>query len=426
MNEVTRIHLGRQQFIVAVDARKALQAYLHDIERHVDNDKEVIKEIELRVAELLVERGVFGDKVVLPEDIRYVRGQLGEPSVFAGETGQAGSAADDKDSTQHSSATGAKQLFRDTDSAMLAGVSSGLANFFGLDPIIIRLLFVVATLTGGAGIFIYILLWILLPEAKSSSDKLRMHGKPVTVDSLKEIVAKADVEGAARRASRYIEPLTKKAITAFRYITGSLVVTASVIGLVIVGVVSSLLVLRHDWLLTSTVFPKTNADIALIAIGCSLVGMIVLFLLLVGVSIIRLKWSLKGWLTATLAGVFCIALAVGIAIAVDSAPRIREAARAQYHTGSKTVPAFQRVGVLKDGDKPVSVRFMVDPNRPYSIEYGYNGRNEASIKTEVVDGVLQIDARKYDPDRGCTGLCLFYDPILRVTVYTPQPLKGDL
>jgi hypothetical protein len=70
MNEVTRVHLGREPFTIAVEAQRSLRNYLADIEKQV-NDKEVVNEVELRMSELLIERGITGDKVVLPEDIKY-------------------------------------------------------------------------------------------------------------------------------------------------------------------------------------------------------------------------------------------------------------------------------------------------------------------------------------------------------------------
>src|SRR6478735_2576149 len=83
MNEVTRIHLGRQPFTIAVDAHKALKAYLADIKAEVgDKSTEVIKEVELRMAELLAERGISGDKTILMDDVSFLEQQLGDPQDF--------------------------------------------------------------------------------------------------------------------------------------------------------------------------------------------------------------------------------------------------------------------------------------------------------------------------------------------------------
>ncbi|HEX9153297.1 MAG TPA: hypothetical protein VF809_00580, partial [Candidatus Saccharimonadales bacterium] len=83
MNEITRIHLGRQPFTISVDAHKALREYLESIKKVVGGSREeVIDEIELRMAELLLERGITKDKTVLIGDVSYLKEQLGKPGDF--------------------------------------------------------------------------------------------------------------------------------------------------------------------------------------------------------------------------------------------------------------------------------------------------------------------------------------------------------
>ncbi len=116
MNEVTKVHLGRQAFTISISARKELRFYLDAIEKQVE-DKEVVEEVELRMAELLTEHGIKGNKVVLPKDIDFLKEQLGNPKDFK----------EDSDGTDTKVAADDKQLYPDTDNAMIAGVASGLA-----------------------------------------------------------------------------------------------------------------------------------------------------------------------------------------------------------------------------------------------------------------------------------------------------------
>src|SRR6266404_410644 len=192
MNEVTKIHLGRQAFTISAAAHKALRSYLDAIEKQV-GDKDVVEEVELRMAELLTERGIKGEKVVLMKDIDFLKEHLGNPKDFKEDGDEV---ASEEPST--------KRLFRDTDNGMIAGVAGGLAKYFGVDVLLIRILFVIGTIAWGGGILLYIVLWLLVPEAKTSSERLQMAGKPVTVDSLKEVVERADVKGAAHRANNSI------------------------------------------------------------------------------------------------------------------------------------------------------------------------------------------------------------------------------
>ncbi len=83
-----------------------------------------------------------------------------------------------------------KKMYRDPDNRVLGGVSSGIAAYFGVDTIIIRLLFVIFTIAGGTGILAYIILWIVLPEARTISDKVRMKGDPVTLTNIESSVKK--------------------------------------------------------------------------------------------------------------------------------------------------------------------------------------------------------------------------------------------
>ncbi|HNP19997.1 MAG TPA: PspC domain-containing protein [Fulvivirga sp.] len=77
-----------------------------------------------------------------------------------------------------------KKMFRDGEQKVLGGVASGIANYFGVDVVIVRVIFVLSIFVGGAGIMAYIILWIVLPEAKTFSDKVQMKGDPVTLSNI--------------------------------------------------------------------------------------------------------------------------------------------------------------------------------------------------------------------------------------------------
>lgn len=87
--------------------------------------------------------------------------------------------------------TSVKKMFRNPDQKVLGGVASGVASFFGVDVVIIRLLFVVFTFAGGTGLILYIILWISLPEAKTITEKMEMQGEPVTLTNIESSVKKS-------------------------------------------------------------------------------------------------------------------------------------------------------------------------------------------------------------------------------------------
>jgi phage shock protein PspC (stress-responsive transcriptional regulator) len=151
MNEIKKIHLGRQPFTVSIEAHALLQAYLAAIKNQVGDKPEVLKEIESRMAELLLERGMTGEKVVLSEDVAFLKEQLGDPGDFKDEK--------DEDAEDHSQpiadAGGQRHLYRDPQNAMIAGVCSGLAAYFGIDVTVMRLIFAAVLFFGGAAIPVY-------------------------------------------------------------------------------------------------------------------------------------------------------------------------------------------------------------------------------------------------------------------------------
>ena len=86
------------------------------------------------------------------------------------------------------SSNSSRKLFRDTENAYIGGVSSGLSHYFNVDPLWIRLAWVILMLGFGTGFFVYILLWILMPAAMTTSDKLAMSGKPVNITNIEQKV----------------------------------------------------------------------------------------------------------------------------------------------------------------------------------------------------------------------------------------------
>ena len=78
-----------------------------------------------------------------------------------------------------------KKIFRDGNDKILGGVCSGLGHYLNIDTIWLRIAFIVL-IASGFPVFIYILLWILLPEAKTTSEKLQMEGEPVNIDNIEK------------------------------------------------------------------------------------------------------------------------------------------------------------------------------------------------------------------------------------------------
>lgn len=412
MNEVTKIHLGRQAFTISLSAQKELRSYLSAISKQV-SDNEVTDEIELRMAELLTERGISDEKVILPADIKYLKEQLGDPKDFK----------DDEDAPKASTRTfSEKRLFRDPKNAWIAGVASGLATYFGVDILLIRLLFIIATFAGGSGIPIYIVLWLLVPEAKTNSDRLQMAGKPITIESLKDVVERADIKGAAHRAGDTLAEPAGRARDAvnrtFRIIVKIVGIALTLFGLMILAGISfsGIYLLVHGNIVSDNLFP-VGLEENLLAYSAVFVGvMIAIFIILFGMTVYSRKWPIRTWLTAALVGLTVIGAISGSALAADTVPKVRDRYNAQLHTTVRQLKPFQSVNIYGEG---VSINFQTANTYSVSLQY-FDNANVANIKTNVDNGVLNVDSQNFDWHRNCSQVCIPDTYNMVVTVYSPD------
>ncbi len=213
MNKVIHINLGGMPFAIDEDAYEALRDYLaaiHDHFRHSEGYEEITADIESRLAELFRE-SMGARQIVSLKDVENVIRIMGTPEVFDSGSESAQAAPSGKTGTDEACKwrTG-RRLFRDPDDQVLGGVCSGLAAYLGIeDPIWIRLAFVVFTLSGGFGIPLYIILWIIVPEAKTASDRLAMRGQPINVSNIGKIIEE-EMSHIGKRFSEFAEELGKE------------------------------------------------------------------------------------------------------------------------------------------------------------------------------------------------------------------------
>lgn len=175
-------------FHIEEDAYEMLDRYLQKIRERIDEEEslqEIMEDIEARIAELFKEATSDSKEVVTERDVEEVIETLGRPEDFS-EKEEEG--AEGEDSTEKERSRNGKRIFRDPDDKVLGGVCSGISAYFGWDPLWLRLAFVIAVLLFGSGPLIYIVLWIIIPEARTRAEKLRMRGEPVDVDNLKRKV----------------------------------------------------------------------------------------------------------------------------------------------------------------------------------------------------------------------------------------------
>ena len=180
------------------------------------------------MVELLAERGVSKDGVISHDDVLAVQKQMGEPRDFSDDASEAIDEIEDKDIDDKP----ARQLMRDPDNAIIGGVCAGVAAYFNINPLWVRLIAIISPfMTFGTAVLIYVVMWLSMPPARTASDKLRMRGEPVTLAALKK--AAVDEASAAADGSR-VTAIAK----VFRYSSGALIflmTLALLIGLIVGG-----------------------------------------------------------------------------------------------------------------------------------------------------------------------------------------------
>ena len=208
MKRTTSIHIKGINFIIEEEAYETLKNYMDRLSQKLSNAKdkdEIIEDIELRIAELFQSELSDTKAVIEEKDVEKTIATLGEPEQYIDEEFAGDESTQKENENQYSSGENRggfekgseKKLYRDMERASIAGVCSGLSAYFNIDLIIVRIIFLVLLFGGGFGFPLYIILWIVLPTANSHIDRLRMKGKPITVDSVRD-----EVEMAAARLTK--------------------------------------------------------------------------------------------------------------------------------------------------------------------------------------------------------------------------------
>ena len=188
MKKTVNVNLAGTFFHIDEDAYGKLTRYLEAIKKSLSDPQgsdEIIKDIEARIAELFLEKIESSSQVISIKELDQVILVMGQPEDYMVDEEIFEDAP--KSSSQSKSYSSYKQLYRDIDNKFISGVSSGLAHYLGIDSIWVRLLWIILTV-GSSGLFIviYILFWILVPPAMSTSDKLKMTGKPVNISNIEK------------------------------------------------------------------------------------------------------------------------------------------------------------------------------------------------------------------------------------------------
>ncbi len=188
MKKTISINLAGSNFYIDEDAFAKLDAYLTSVKAHFakypDSD-EIVSDMEGRLAEHFAATENEAQRVISAADVDHMIRVMGTVADFAAEEGETKS---EPNIDVEASETAQKRLYRNPDDAVIGGVCSGIAAYFGIDPTIVRLLFGLSVFVGGFGAVLYLILLIITPEAKTPAEKLRMRGEPVTLAQIEATV----------------------------------------------------------------------------------------------------------------------------------------------------------------------------------------------------------------------------------------------
>lgn len=296
MNKTVNINLANTAFTINETAYKLLQEYLNQLSetfKKTEGKEEILDDIETRIAELFYEYKKNADYVINEQDVKNIIEILGEPKVFNEETDQ------EERSQMHQTYID-KKLFRDPDDKYIGGVAAGISHYFAFEPTWIRLIWLLLGLfSGGTFLLIYLIFWIIVPEAKTTSDKLRMRGKPINIATIEKKI-REEFEEVSERVKNvdYQEvggKLKKKSKDFFGFLAeligGMVKIILKLFGLLFlflaviaslgwcVGFVLFFIFKTVDWPLTFHIWGHTPFLTTLVAIGFFIVGMIPLFFL---------------------------------------------------------------------------------------------------------------------------------------------------
>jgi phage shock protein PspC (stress-responsive transcriptional regulator) len=176
------VNLGGYSFNIDEDAYSELKRYLKNLELHFareESSSEILSDIESRIAELFRSKLTTYKQVITIDDVSNVISVLGTPEDISENEG---TSARDKFSSP-----GYHRMYRDPDHRVIGGVCSGIAAYWTIEVWIIRLIFFCLAMMG-VGFLIYLILYIVLPEAKTTAQKIEMKGEPVNINNIKDSV----------------------------------------------------------------------------------------------------------------------------------------------------------------------------------------------------------------------------------------------
>lgn len=218
MKKTVSINIAGIFFHIDENAFQALEQYLESLRAHFSTSEgkdEIMEDIEARIAEVFQTKIDDKKQVIQQEDVEEIIALLGKPADISGNENANGAEvppAEPKDRRK------TRRLYRDTDNRVLGGVCSGLAHYFNVDPIWFRIAFLIMLFIFGSSVLVYVALWILIPPATNTTEKLEMKGEHINIQNIEKNIKIeiADLKKRYRSIRAKHQPETEEGIRDFK------------------------------------------------------------------------------------------------------------------------------------------------------------------------------------------------------------------
>jgi len=347
MNKTTSINLGGFFFHIDEDAYQKLSRYFDAVKRSLapDGRDEIMKDIESRIAELFQERIQNDKQVISLIEIDAVIRIMGQPEDYK----------IDEDATKSSNYSASnktynstKRLYRDKDNSLLGGVAAGFGHYLNIDPLWVRILFMITTfISFGTAIIIYLILWILIPEAITTSQKLEMKGEPITISNIERKVKEGideiadkignidhqkiadNAKNGAEKVGSSIADIFETIFKIFAKFIGALIViiaSSSLLGIIVFGIIMLFTSTMPDNYILNRFEAPIGLETPFWVQGILFIlvfGIPFFFLLLLGLKLLvnNLK-SIGNVATYTLIATWVIASGIAISLGINEATQM--------------------------------------------------------------------------------------------------------
>jgi len=411
MKEITRIHLAKTPYDIELDAKEVLQKYLSEIKQMMGSE-DTMYEIEARMVELLGERGVQSNGIITMSDVEDLRSKMGLPKEFS-----------DSESTEDSQAdltpsnSPAKRLMRDTDNAIFGGVCAGIAAYWGINPLWVRLLFIISPfITFGTALLVYIIIWISLPEAKTAAEKLQMRGEPVTLDSLKK--------AANNSESKYRTKETLAKILRICLALGLFFTTLGLLAVLVVGSITGIMAMPFINEFTHAQPWAWGLLISLIIAGIMAVEMFGVLTF----SVARMKFTKTVLITLVITSVIGVLSIAGMVITGSKLSNevVQDRQRLTKVIHAKLPNNVEGVKYVELEGNHMTSEIIPSSNLRVEAEY-INYKGSEKPKIEVVRDGDTLEIELLNRNKPCKNSTLFYcvDSPVHIKIYGPVNFKNE-